>query len=577
MQPVDEEALEEAAWRGFVAHLGDHLAGQWPAMPERLGERYGAFIDLAVQQATQRGFTHAASVARFVNLWFVWGPAYHDKPGFEWAQGILAAPPEREWVTVHQLVQRSLVELQRLPGARIEPQVLVAADERVQDTFGPRGRQGAMARPVPVPLPRKACDLEAADLRLLDDGWHQEYRLDAAAGEWQRVPVPMPAALRVDAARPVPRLVAVLSHQRGQGPQAKLQLRVRAHAVCNGDLHPALGFTGQHGLWRWSGHETRAVNWPVATREQPLPEAGPGTAWAEETAPELHKLDIETCGLRDEGEPLGLQQATVSAWPAAQWWLELQRAAPATQPLLPGPRAWARGATRCRVERDGNAQDGAPLKAQFEDGLDAATAVGLQKLAAAWEQVPGLAAPRFDALLALLTGRAAATWGWRFGAKGMDGPPLMRMVAALELDAGRAELELGGELTLAATRTRLTLRAAGQAPLRQTFLREQAVPALAAVLAPAVARWRWPFTLALEPLASDSAALLQSAAPVTGAIVGEAGLRPGTHGSSGWEWFVLLRLEPVQATLQVADPLLGQFATTQPLLPAMVLVDWSLG
>lgn len=577
MQPVDEQALEEAAWRGFVEQLGDHLAGQWPAMPERLGERYGAFIDLAVEQATQRGFGHAASIARFVNLWFVWGPAYHDKPGFEWALGLLAAPPEREWVTVHQLVQRSLVELQRLPGARIEPQALLAADEAVQSRFWPLGRRGAMARPdaEAPPLPRKACDLEAADLRLLDEGWHQEYRF--VAGDWQRVAVPVPAALRVDAARPAPKLVGLLSHQRGQGPQAKLQVRVRAHAVCNGDVHPALDFSGPHGLWRWAGHETRAVSWPVATRAQPLPAAGPGAAFAEETTPELHKLVIETCGLRDEGDPLGLQKTIVSAWPAEQWWLELQRSVPAAQPLLPGPRAWARGSTRCRIERDGQAQDAAALKAQFEDGLDAAIAVGLQKLAAAWEQVPGLTAPRFDALLALLSGRMAGTWGWRLGPKGLDGPALMRVVAALEMDAGQAELELGGELAVGGTRTRLTLRCTGQAPLRQTFQREDPVPTVAAVLMPAVARWRWPFTLALEPLAGDAAALLQAAAPLTGALVGEAGLRPCTHGSSGWEWYAMLRLEPVTAPLQVADPLLGAMATTQALLPAMVLVDWSLG
>ena len=250
-------------------------------MPERLGDRYGAFVDLAVQQAVQRGLTHAAAVARFVNLWFVWGPAFHDKPGFEWAQGLLAAPAAREWVTVHQLVQRSLLELQRLPGARIEPQTLVDADARVQATFGPLGRQGAMSPLLrarePEPLPRKACDLEAADVRVLDDGWHHEYRLQG--GDWQRVPVPMPAPLRIDAARTCPPLVAVLSQQRGPraaGPAAAARARATrgATATCTRRSTSA----GPHGLWRWVGHETRAVSWPVATREQPLPAAGPGSS-----------------------------------------------------------------------------------------------------------------------------------------------------------------------------------------------------------------------------------------------------------------------------------------------------------
>ena len=572
MQPQDDDALEEAAWRDFVRRLGAHLGGQWPAMPERLGERYDAFIDLAVQQAGKRGLSQAASVARYVNLWFVWGPAFHDKPGFEWAQGLLAAPREREWVTVHQLVQRSLAELQRLPRALIEPQALRAADERVIASFGVLGRQGAMRRPEPLPLPRAACDLEAADLRVLDDG-RQEYRLEG--GDWQRAAIVLPPALRVDATRPLPGLIGLLSNQ--QGPPARLQVRVRSHAVCNGDVHPGLGFAGPHGRWSWAGHETRAVSWPTATRQQPLPKAGPGSAIAEETTPELHKLDIETCGLRDEGDPIGALQTTVSVWPAEQWWLEVQRALPAQQAVLPGTRAWARGATRCRVERDGLAQDSVPLKQQFEEGLDAALAVGVQKLAAAWEQLPGLSSPRFDAVLGLLVGKAACTWGWRFGPRGLDGPALMRLVAAIEMDGLDTDLQLGGELALAGTRSRITLRAAGKAPLRAEIRREAAEPPMAQALQPALARWQLPFTLTIEPLAGDQASVLQQTGPLTGALAGEAGLRPGTKGSSGWEWFVNLRLEPVAVPLQVSDPLLGSTRLTLPLLPAAVLIDWSLG
>ena len=194
MRPDDAEALEERSWRDFVLRLGEHLAGQWPAMPERLADRYPAFIDMAVAQALERGLTRAASVARFVNLWFVWGPAFQDKPGFEWAQAILAAPREREWLTVHQLVQRSLAELQRKPGARVEPQALFAADARVLDGFGQLGRQGRMRPADAASLPRTACDLEAADIRVIDEGWHQEYQLDAGAddADWQRATMAMP-------------------------------------------------------------------------------------------------------------------------------------------------------------------------------------------------------------------------------------------------------------------------------------------------------------------------------------------------------------------------------------------------
>jgi hypothetical protein len=586
MRPDEAAALEDTAWQAFVQRLADLLAGQWPAMPDRLGDRYPAFIDLAVQQAGEQGLLRAASVARFVNLWFVWGPAYHERPGFEWAQAILAAgrggsamSASRDWLTVHQLVQRSLTELQHLPGARIAPQALAAADAHLIAAFGAYGRQGRLHPPEPPPAPQTACDLEAADIRVLDDSGPLQYRLDpsAPAGDWQRSAVALPAALRVDASRAVPKLIAMLSNPPGQGPQARLQVRVRPRALCHGDVHPLLGFSGPHGRWVWTGHESKSASWPVAARDPPLPRAGPGSAMAEETSPELQRLEIEVCGLRDDGEPIGPLQTLVSVWPAAQWWLELQRAAPETRSVLPGPRAWLGSRSRCRIERDGLAQDAAPLQQHFEAGLDGAVALGLQKLAAACDALPGLSAVRLDALLGLLVGQASLTWGWAYGPGGLDGPALMRVVARLDLNACLADLQLAGELTLMGTRSRLMLRLAGQAALRQTLQHDTPTPPLSEVMLAVVTRWRFPVELTLDPLANDAGSLLQLAGPATGALVGEAGLRPCTRGCSGWEWFVGLRLEPVSVPLRVIDPLLGQQTVLQPLLPALTLVDWSLG
>jgi hypothetical protein len=118
---------------------------------------------------------------------------------------------------------------------------------------------------------------------------------------------------------------------------------------------------------------------------------------------------------------------------------------------------------------------------------------------------------------------------------------------------------------------------AGQAPLRAQIRREAPEPPLGDAMKAAVASWRWPFTLQIEPLAGDAGSLLQQAGPLTGALVGEAGLRSCTHGSSGWEWFVGLRVEPVAVPLAVIDPLLGNTRLNLPLLPKAVLVDWSLG
>lgn len=48
MQPQDDEAAEEAAWRRFVQELGEQLARAWPALQARLADRYDAFVDHAV-------------------------------------------------------------------------------------------------------------------------------------------------------------------------------------------------------------------------------------------------------------------------------------------------------------------------------------------------------------------------------------------------------------------------------------------------------------------------------------------------------------------------------------------------
>lgn len=589
---------EDAAWRAFVADLTAHLAGRWPAMPERLGERYPAFVERAVQQALGLGLTRAAAVARLVNLGFVWGPAFHEQPGHAWAPPLLALAGQSDWLALHQLVQRSLQELQRLPGSRITPQALADADGGLIDRYGALGRHGDPAglRPAdPPPAPRAACDLEAADLRLVDEGWLQQSVLggtapDGTAPDWQRQATAWPAPLRLDASRPLPAQIAALSHPRGQGPQARLQVKLRPLCVCDGDVHPRLDFGGPHGRWTWAGHAGKSASWLLATREQPLPRAGAGAIVAEETSPELHRLDIGLCGLRDSGPVLGAQRCTVAVWPATQWWLQWQRSPAPAQALLPGPKPWQRGPTLCRVERDGRPLDAAALRQQFEAGLDAAIAAGLQALAGAWAALPGIAAAQVEGTLGLLTGQASLAWGWALDSNaGLGAPALMRVVGQLAIDAAQADLQLSGEWgadpdagdALAGTRTRIQLRLAGQARLQQRLARETATTPLAALLGGAVARWRWPAQLQVAPLAAPSARLAQALGPMNGAaqgaLVGEAGLRPCTSGSSGWEWFAALRLEPVTVTLGSVDPLLGTQTQTLALLPALTLVDWRLG
>ena len=576
-RPPDTQAREAAAWAAFVQQLAEHLLAQWPAMQERLGDKLPAFVELAAQQALKLRLVRAPSVARYANLCFVWGPNFHDRPGFEWAQGLLAAPREREWATMHQLVRRSLQELQRLSEARIAPQTLQAADERLMARFGHLGRHGALHPPEPPPLALQACDLEALEIRLAEAAVTEHYQLQGQA--WQRVALPAPAPVRVDAANPLPRLVAALAHPGSAfEPRAatRLQLRSRSHAVCNGDVHPALSFAGSHGLWRWVGHETRAVSWPVQALTQTVQSAGPGTAVAEETSPDIFKLELQVCGLRDEGDVLGTQATQLWVWPAEQWWVELERQAPAAQPVVAQREPALRAATRCRVERDGEAQDPLPLKRGFEQGLDQATGQALQKLLAALAAVEGVSRPQLEGVLALLVGRAALSWGWQLSAAGLEGRALMRLVGALDLQACQAELQAEGELALDGARARLVLRCAGASALQLQLRREAAEPPLLPVLLPCRHAFRLPFTAELTPLATDTGTLLLPGGPCTGALVGEAGLRPRMSGGSGWEWFAHLRLEAAQLPLVLTDPVLGQRRHTHDLWPAQTLIDWSL-
>ncbi len=582
-------ARADAEWAQFVQTLGEQLAALWPAMPARLGDRYGAFVDHAVQQAAQLGFVRAAAVARYVNLWFVWGSGFQNKPGFEWAAALLAAARLREWNTVHQLVQRSLQELARVPDARVNPAALAAADAHLLDHFAALGSRGALFTSEPDPAPRAACDLQAVELRVLELAVAAAYEWQA--GSWQRVPLAETAPLRVHAAQPLPPLVALLSLAPGAAVQTRLQARLSTLAVCSAGGHPELRLAGSHGLWRWRGAETRACSWPLATLAQPGPAAGPGTAVAEETSPDVLQLSFNTCGLRDDGEPLGSLQTQLWVWPAEQWWLQLQRQPAAAQPLWATQAPTVRPQTRFKLEQDGAAQPVSALTVGFEAGLDQATAQALQALQSAWQRVPGLAAEPGEGVLALLVGQAALTWGWRLGPGGMNDRACMRLVADLQLQAVLADWLLQGELTLAplfspastsaSARARLVLRCHGQAALAGTVRRE-ATPLMLAVslseLLPQVqCRFRLPLQAELTPLASDSAAILQAAGPVTGALVGDAGLRPRSRGGSGLEGLAVLRLEAVELPVQSIDPLLGEHSHRLPLLPAMVLLDWSLG
>jgi len=79
------DALEQLTLKRHAASISGVLAETWPALTERLGDRWPAFVEAAVQQGRKHGLRDARDLARYASLWCIWGPAFDGKPSFAWA------------------------------------------------------------------------------------------------------------------------------------------------------------------------------------------------------------------------------------------------------------------------------------------------------------------------------------------------------------------------------------------------------------------------------------------------------------------------------------------------------------
>ena len=554
--------------------MGDLVATHWPELNTRLGSRTGEFLDLALGNASIHAIAHNASLQRFVNLCCAFGPNFERRPENEWALALLADERLGEWIKLHQLVLRGATELNRRPAdGRATGDQLLRADGALLDAVD---REDRAISSESVALARLACDFDAVDIRLLEVDWRNEYR--NIAGTWQRVPVTGAASsIRIDPTHPAPAMVSVLTHAPAAGPEARLQIRLLTHSVCDQDRHPRVVFAGDHGLWSWQGHNARAVSWLVNAHPPQAAANGLGATLVEETVPRTSLLQASSCGLRDEGVPVGSLQTHVWAYPADQWLFVLQRE---TGPELRWPRSDRAPAeasflpTRCRIERDGMVQPSTRWSQGFSDTLAPAMLRGFDALFVAWQEASTDASMTLTA--GLLSGRATLTWGWRESAQGLAVAPLMRVLGDFDLH-NPIDLSLSGEIVLGVTRTRVRLRVTGDGAMKQQIAREQAVPGLLDALLPAVGRWRLEYRIECDPIAVEDGALWSEAGPCSGAITGEAGLRPRVTGGTGWQWYARLDSEAVSLPICIHDPVLGQTRRMLALLPALKLLDWNLG
>lgn len=582
------------------------LGATWPALAHKLGDRVPAFVEAALDQGHRHGLHDAAHLARYVNLWCVWGPAFEDKPGFEWAAEILADGRRDAAVKVQQLAMRSRDELSRRGGS-LSPEQFDAADMALEATAEVPEAAPWLESTAARAQPRQACDLHAFDLALGDQSWRQEYRL-ALSGQQVLVHLaPVVAAVqryRTDRPQPpgtpaVARQIAALAFPPARGAKAWLHLSCATEAVCDPAVHPRVEIKSDLGMQVLAGASARLVKVPLYLPEElartpaaaaaaqgvaPKPaQAGQPVSTVieegglcRERPPRYVQIAACTCGLRSAGAPLGAQEAVVSLHPAEQWLAEFKTL---PQPTWQWPQQGARELASpplVRLERDGQSLPGAGwvqgwsrLAEAFVQGVDAWHGKLLR------EEV--LLAPHIDAVPALMQGLAACTWGAREVAGPEGSIAILRAQLIARLVACATDLTVRGELRLGGAVARLALRSRGRALLEADVLRESAEPALPALLQAVKTAWRHPFEVELEGLASPELAIVsQGAGGQAGALAGEAGLRPRPDGQ-GWQWYLQLRLEPCTLSLSLWDPIRGQRLMKQPLWPALTLVDWSVG
>jgi hypothetical protein len=545
------------------------LQQRWPALASRLGERSGALVQSIDEKTAQRGFVAGAQAARFANLCLALGPGFETRPDNEWALAILINEQLDPWVKLHQLVLQAAANLRRRGGdGDAQAQRLLDNDLLLLDRFDVPPQPGPDPwRDGPQRLRRVACDFEAAELRLLDTAFRQEYRL--LGGQWQRVAVDAPTPVRIDAQHAAPQRLTVLTRMAGESSPVRVQLRTVHHGRCGLGLHPEVLWLTGRNIERWQDEAARAPTWPLSA---PKVSDLPGLLQTGE--PDITLLKVHSCGLRNEGVPLGDVDTQLWAHAAWQCLLTQQREAKLGF-VLPDPKSSPPAVlpTRFKFERDGSACASDAWQKGFDESLRTALGQGLQELLNAWQRHVQDAAVQAE--IGLFDGKAALTWGLREGPRGLASPPVARVVADLDWQSS-CNLQLTGQVEYAGAKARLRLRIEGQARLQTLVERLHADVPLFTAMEASHLKWRWPVQLDFDPVADDNGSVFREVGPCTGALVGTLGLRLSASRGGAWEWFCTLALEPVATRVVVHDPLLGASESHMALLGSVPLLDWSL-
>ena len=389
------------------------------------------------------------------------------------------------------------------------------------------------------------------------------------AGQWQRVTVDAPSPVRIDAQHPAPERITVLTRIEGEAGPLRLQVRTVYHARCGLGLHGEVIWIGGSSREQFHDEASRAPVWAISVPAETAPPQLLQAPWHD-----IGMLQINSCGVRDSGRPMGNAHVQVWAYAARQSLLSMEREAKLGF-ALPDPKSSppAVKPTHLSLERDGNKLPTEAWQRGFDDSLRPALAAGLQRLLEAWQQQVQDATLRAE--IGLFDGKAGLTWGLREGARGLLSPPVERVVADLDWTAS-GELHLQGRVEYAGAKAQLHLRVEGVTRLQALVERLHGDLELVEAMQAGVLRWRWPVHLDYDPMADDDGSIFSEVGPCSGAVTGSLGLRSAITGGGGWEWFVTMALEPVATRVVVHDPVLGRSESHMALLGTVPLLDWSL-
>ena len=95
----------------FIDHLMARFSAIWPEKTSQLGHRYRPFIESGVERAVTYRLLTESSIARFVNLYFVWGDEFEVLPEHAWALEILRDHRLAENIKISELVSRTKLKL----------------------------------------------------------------------------------------------------------------------------------------------------------------------------------------------------------------------------------------------------------------------------------------------------------------------------------------------------------------------------------------------------------------------------------------------------------------------------------